>query len=99
MILRNGMWVCFKGHLDGAFRARDGRLVGIVCLGPYPNDDQCFIAVVDNDGDNLMVKVNGKYVDAKVGLIQPELTPVMDKKDLPRKRADHLPSSWRPRGF
>ena len=99
ILLRNGLWVLFRGNLEGAFRARDGRIVGIVCIGPYGEDSAAFIAVVDENGDNLMVEVGGRFVDAKVSINQPDLAPVMNKKDLPPKRAEHLPASWRPRGF
>lgn len=91
-----GRWVKFAGSLPGAFRSTDGMIVGIFCAGDYSTNTP-YIAVVDDEGTNLMVDVAGEMIQAKVSPIQPLLEPVLDRKDIPPERIKHLPKDWQPR--
>lgn len=94
-----GRWVKFedkKGRFPRAFHARDGRVVGIFCAGDHDSSD-AYIQVVDPDGDDLHLDVNGTIIEAKVHVNQIHLEGVTDRRDIPPKRIKHLPSDWQPR--
>lgn len=94
MMIRNGQWVQFTdygGLYDGAFRARNGQVVGIFVYGD--ENGPPYVAVVDKHGDNLArdgINLSASpYVEG--------LSPVMDRLDIPPERIKHLPKNWQPK--
>lgn len=96
-----GRWVKFfpkiEGHLAGAFHARDGRCVGIYCEGNIDHPETPYIAVVNEDGDNLMLNIQGTWLQAKIMVQQNFLEPITDRRDIPPKRLLHVSPDWQPR--
>lgn len=111
MRLWKGRWVKFAADIPGAFRAKDGRVVGIFVSGDGQQTDAVtedleivsiagnapYIAVVDHDGHNLMIDVNGTICQVKVSLRQNRLEGITDRDDIPPARIRHLPADWQPR--
>lgn len=100
-MFRNGQWVKFDGQgareFQGAYRARDGKIVGIhhtATLLPVPSP--ATVTVVIETGENLDVNVGGMVLPVKVGLKMPGLVQVTDRRDIPPERIKHLPSDWQP---
>jgi hypothetical protein len=97
---RNGQWVKFRGHFDGAHVARGGKVVGIfqkggtTALGDLAQSDH--IVVVTPKGENLMTNIDGILVAVKVGINQPGLEPILDRQEIPPERLIHTPKEWQP---
>ncbi len=96
---RNGQWVKFKPRVEngfpGAFRALDGRIVGIFCHGDY-GSKKPFISVCDEIGQILVLKVDGVHFQGKIAIDQDRLEAVKDRRDIPPARISHLPKEWQP---
>lgn len=102
MRLWNGRWVKFldiENHYPKAFHARDGRVVGIFCLGDQSKVPKGpYIAIVDEEGLNLMLDIEGCPQQAKVNLSAAKgLIGVTDRRDIPPERIKHKPADWQPR--
>ncbi len=94
-----GRWVKFadaQNFFPEAFHAKDGRVVGIYCQGNYDSNVP-YIAVVDEEGFNLVMNISGAPEEAKVAVNQPFLAGVVDRRDIPPNRIKHLPPEWQPR--
>ncbi len=112
-----GRWVKFNGKFDGAHHARDGRVVGIFTISsgvcPTCQGRSCtrcqqgfvpkrpYIAIVDQNGDNLTSIVEGQICEAKIFLDNQSppagLEGIIDRQDIPLARLFNVPDDWQPR--
>lgn len=91
LTFRNGQWVLLSGNVDlpGAWRTKNGKLVGIVVL------KERVVQVVDEKGENIQVEVGGKKLNFRVGLNTGGIEPLLNKADMPPGRVVH--PKWKPR--
>ena len=100
----NGQWVKFDGlglpMFRGAFRARDGKIVGIYQPAhrgdpqSVPHPEQ--ICVCNEIGHNLEIDVNGVMMNVVVHTAQLGLEAISNRQDIPPDRIRHLPKDWQP---
>lgn len=103
-----GRWVKFadtRGFFPGAHHARDGRVVGIYCIGPTVLKDgkkirfPDYVMVCNSLGENLVIEIHGVPQEARVavdGLVN--LCGINDRRDIPAARLRNVPEDWQPRG-